>query len=438
MIKIKLMKDNFAHIEFEQPGIPRWKVNYMLFLLCLAYMFDYSDRMVISSILPFIKDAWDVSDKSLGTLTSIVSFFIALFVLPLSLLVDRWSRKKMVAIMVFFWSLATLGSALAQNFNQMVLSRALTGLGEAGYVPAAVASIAALYPVDKRAKTIGVWEAFAPFGAALGFIVGGKIGAIFGWRHALGVLAIPGIILSIFLWFSYDYKTVRFSKKKGERTKNFKDAIKRMLKTKTLWFVYFAFAMNYAASAAILFWLPSYLNRFYGISEKLAGTFSSGMAMLALVGAPLGGWLADVWQKKRKNARMVFSGYTALLAAIFLAGALLLIGSKASIPFFALYGIFSIAYLAPASAVVQDVVHPGVRALAYGVNVVTMNIFGPAWSPIAVGWLSDKFGLDMAFWLLPVLIVVAFILFQIGSFFYVKDAEDFANSTSSANTENKV
>jgi MFS family permease len=426
-----LMKENFEQIVFEKQGIPRWKVNYMLFLLCLAYMFDYSDRMVISSVVPFIKESWDVSDQSLGSLTSIVSFFIALFVLPLSLVVDRWSRKKMVAIMVFFWSLATLGSALAQNFNQLVISRALTGLGEAGYVPAAVASIAALYPIEKRAKTIGVWEAFAPLGAALGFIIGGIIGKYYGWRHALGVLAIPGLILSVFLWFSYDYKTVRFAKKREERWKSFKAAIASMLKTKTLWFVYFAFAMNYAVSAAILFWLPSYLNRFYGIDEKLAGNYSGGMALLALIGAPLGGLLADIWQKKKKNARMAFSAYTALFGGVFLAFALFFKGSVTAIPFFVLYGIFSIAYLAPASAVVQDVVHPGVRALAYGVNVVCMNIFGPSWSPIAIGRLSDNFGLDKAFWLLPVLSFIAFVIFKIGSFFYVKDMENFTNENNS-------
>jgi predicted MFS family arabinose efflux permease len=79
-------------------------------LMCTAYLFDYADRMVVSSLLPMIKAEWHCSDAQLGMLTSIVSLFIALFVLPLSVLVDRWSRTKMISIMVLSICSATSDS----------------------------------------------------------------------------------------------------------------------------------------------------------------------------------------------------------------------------------------------------------------------------------------------------------------------------------------
>ncbi len=141
----------------------------ILILLCLTYAFDYTDRMIVASLLPFIKQDWGLSDQLLGSLSGIVSLFIALFVIPFSLIVDRWSRRKMVAIMVFFWSIATIACAFARNYEELLLARAFTGVGEAGYAPAAIAIIAASFPRERRAIAVGIWDAFAPIGAGLGF-----------------------------------------------------------------------------------------------------------------------------------------------------------------------------------------------------------------------------------------------------------------------------
>ena len=64
------------------------KANLILVMLSMAYLIDYADRMIIASLLPLIKQEWNLPDSQLGMLTSTVNFFIAIFVLPLSLLVD--------------------------------------------------------------------------------------------------------------------------------------------------------------------------------------------------------------------------------------------------------------------------------------------------------------------------------------------------------------
>ena len=181
---------------------------FILILLCLTYAFDYTDRMIVASLLPFIKHDWGLSDQLLGSLSGVVSLFIALFVLPLSLIVDRWSRRKMVAIMVFFWSMATIACAFARNYEELLLARAFTGIGEAGYAPAAIAIIAASFPRERRAIAVGIWDAFAPIGAGLGFLIGGYVGLHYGWQHAFGLVGIPGIVLAVLYWFTRDYRTI--------------------------------------------------------------------------------------------------------------------------------------------------------------------------------------------------------------------------------------
>ena len=400
-----------------RPGI-------ILGLLCMTYLFDYADRMVIGALLPFIKQDWGLSDKALGSLTSVIYVTIALFAIPLSLVVDRWSRRKMISLMVFFWSLATLACAFTRNYTQLLVARALIGLGEAGYAPAGTAVLSAAYPREERGRALGVWNAFIPVGAALGFLVGGYIGKRFGWQHAFGLVALPGMVLAVLFWFTRDYKTVPLAGGNESGTVG-RGGLGRsalgLLKTPTLWFVYVAFAMNSSITTSLMTWLPSYFHRIHGVEEQKAGMMAAGLAMLVLVGAPAGGILADRWMRRRVNARMVFSGITSLLSALLLALALAFSHTWALWPLLVIFGILTVCYVAPAAAVTQDVVHPGLRALAMGCCVICQHLLGGAWSPMLIGGLSDRMGLDRALFLLPVFGLLAAGLLLAGARFYEKD-----------------
>ena len=407
-----------------RPGGPSAYI--ILVLLCLTYAFDYTDRMIVASLIPFIKEAWGLSDTLLGSLTGVVSLFIAVFVLPFSLMVDRWSRRKMISIMVFSWSIATILCAFARNYNELLIARAFTGIGEAGYAPAAIAMIAASFPQAKRAVAVGIWDAFAPIGAAVGFLVGGYVGLHYGWQHAFGLVGIPGILLAIGYWFTRDYKTVPLEDSITAGVGNsggLWTSIKGLLRIPTIWFVYLAFAMNIAVTTPIMTWFPSYLNRFHGMNEQQAGNMTALLAMLLLVGAPLGGYLADRWMKRRANARMAFSAVTSLLSALLLGVAFMMPQSALFKPLMIGFCILSVAFLAPAAAVIQDVVHPGLRALAYGLCVVCQHVFGAAWSPMLIGNISDHVGLEKALLVLPVFGVVAAVLFMVGARHYEKDLD---------------
>ena len=153
-------------------------------------MFDYIDRMVVTSMFTSIERDWGITHTQSGLLVSAVYWAIVLLTFPISILVDRWSRTKTIGVMAIMWSLATALCALTGNFVQLFMARMLIGVGEAGYAPGGSAMISGLYPVDKRARMMGLWNASIPLGSAIGVLLGGIIAAKLGWKHAFGIVAI--------------------------------------------------------------------------------------------------------------------------------------------------------------------------------------------------------------------------------------------------------
>ncbi len=181
---------------------------YVFALLFLLYMFDYIDRMVITSMFPAIEKDWGISHTQSGMLVSAVYWAIVLLTFPVSLLVDRWSRTKTIGIMAIMWSIATALCALTGNYVQLFMARMLIGIGEAGYAPGGSAVISGLFPLDKRSRMMGLWNASIPVGTAIGHLLGGLIAVKLGWKHAFGIVALPGLIIAILFLFIKDYKTV--------------------------------------------------------------------------------------------------------------------------------------------------------------------------------------------------------------------------------------
>lgn len=390
------------------------RAYYVLGLIFILYMFDYADRLVITSFLDSIKHDWHVSDTQLGMLTGIVNLFVAIFVLPMSILVDRWSRKKMIALMAIFWSIASLACAFAVNYQQLLLFRAFTGLGEAAYASAAVALISKSFPRNNRAQHIGIYNAAAPLGAGLGIMIGGHIAATLGWRYSFGLVALPGMFLALLFFTIRDYPTLPLMEtenKTNSSWKNIVESIANILKVRTLWYVYLAYAIIIGVNSAMLDWSTVYFIRYHGLSQKLASSISGGIAVLVLIGAPLGGIIGDRLNRKNKNAYLSFSGITVFIAALALYMALMIENMPILLICFGIFGIFSVIFLAPITSVIQNVVQPGMRAVAFGFNVLFMNFLGAFTFPIVIGKVSDIVGLHLSLFILPSTMIFAGILF---------------------------
>ena len=124
--------------------VSRWKVGYTIVVLFILYMMDYALRSVIGPITPALKSSLGLSDTEIGWLMSVVLIGVAVFALPLSYLMDRWRRAKLVSIISVVWSLASICSGFCVNFGQLVTTRTIVGIGEAGFVSGGMALILSL------------------------------------------------------------------------------------------------------------------------------------------------------------------------------------------------------------------------------------------------------------------------------------------------------
>jgi len=406
--------------------------NYIFILLFLLYMFDYIDRMVIASLFPFLKADWNLTDTQCGMLSSAVYWSIVIFTFPISILVDRWSRRKTIGMMAVLWSIATGLGAFTNSFRQLFTTRTLVGVGEAGYAPGGSAMMSALYPQEKRSLMMGLWNASIPLGSAIGVAMGGIIAAQWGWRHALGIVALPGMIIAILFFFVKDYKTIGLEKteietkaeKKAERKKvrmSILDMLKEFLSKPSLIFTYFGMAGVVFTTTSLLIWLPTYFHRVQGVLEKNAGIKASAVMLFAIIGAPLGGYITDRWRKKQINARLLVPTLTSLLSAILMFLAFSVFNGQIQYLILLSMGISITAFIAATGAVTQDVVHPGLRAMSYAIAVVIQNLLGASLGPIVMGAISDATNIQTAFSFLPIALLIASALFFAGSFYYEKD-----------------
>jgi len=400
--------------------------NYIFVLLFLLYMFDYIDRSVITSMFSSIERDWGITHTQSGMLMSAVYWAIAILTFPVSLLVDRWSRTKTIGLMAVLWSLATALCAITGNYIQLFMARLLIGVGEAGYAPGGNAMISGLYPIEKRSKMIGIWNASIPLGTAIGVLLGGIIATKLGWKHAFGLVAFPGLIVAILFLFVKDYKTVDLSfvdKTNKKIRMERKDMVKEFLTKPSIIYTYFGIAAVVFVTTSLITWLSTYFQIVRELPQAKAGTMASSVMVLALIGAPLGGILIDKWRRTQINARLLLPAISTSISAILLFAALYFLKGTGQYITLLIMGITIMVFIAGASAVTQDVIHPGLRATSYAIAVIVQHLLGSSLAPIIIGRIYDLSDIKTAMSILPFILVIGAVLFYLGSRYYEKDME---------------
>lgn len=394
----------------------------------LLMTFDFIDRQIVVSMFPYLKAEWSLSDRELGSLISIVSVTIALGTLPLSLLVDGWSRVKGVVAMATIWSLATIACGFAGSYRALLLTRGLIGLGEAGYGPAAGAILSSVFPTRMRATIIGGFLAAASFGSVLGVVLGGAIAERWGWKAAFGVVGFPGLVLAILYLFVRDYKAAELAAAVPTKLARARSIASELFRARSGVAAYFAGALQLITTSTILAWLPSFFNRVYGVRADRAGIWAAGIIVCATLGIVFWSIVADRFARHDLRWRMLTPAVCCLatLAAFaFAFGALtagpLQIGALA-------VGAFLMgSTTGPIPAVAVDVVHPALRSTAGSMVAVVQNLFGLGVGPLISGALSDAFGLQAAMSIVPISCGFAAILLVLGSRSYSADRAAVAN-----------
>ena len=158
---------------------------------------NYTDRNVVFALFEPIKRELVLSDQQLGWLGSAYVIVLSLAALPLGVLGDLKSRPAVIAFGVGLWSVCTALGATVRSFWQLLVSRSLVGVGEAGYAPAAQALIAEFYRGKRRAFAMGVYSVGMALGGVAGIWLGGVLAARYGWRAAFVAMGAPGLVLAV-------------------------------------------------------------------------------------------------------------------------------------------------------------------------------------------------------------------------------------------------
>lgn len=387
---------------------------------------DYVDRQVIVSLFPYLKTEWSLSDKELGSLVSVVSITVALGALPVALVADRASRVKSIVVMATAWSLATISCMWTRSYGQLLAARSVVGLGEAGYGSVGAALIASHFPARMRGALLAGFFASASIGSVLGVMLGGVIATRWGWQAAFGVVGVPGLILALLYLKVKDYRTVELSPELATTRRSLGATLahigKLLVRVPTMLWVCVGGAAQLIVVSALWSWLPSFLNRVHGVPPAEAGVKAALVVLAGAVGSVVWGWVADragSGAPKRKFAVLALICLASMAVLVLAFG--MPVGAQAQFALIALGGFLATCSVGPVSAIVIDVIHPGVRATGASVLALFQNLFGLAAGPFLTGVLSDAIGLVSALALMPAFSVLAAVAFTLAARSYERD-----------------
>lgn len=390
---------------------------YVLAVMFVINFLNYLDRYILPAAASSIQAEFHLSDSQLGALASAFLLVYSLTVVPMGFWSDRGVRKNVIAACVAVWSLATLFTGFARSYVQLLLTRGVLGIGEAGYFPAGTALMADYFPKDRRSRVSALWSAGTVFGIAVGYIGGGIVAERWGWRYAYYGTAIPGLIFAA-LAFGLREPLRGEAEPTGPRldARHADDADLRsffaMLHVRSYRAAVISQIILFAVLAVLATYLPIYMQRRYGLSVGRSATLGGGVIIAGgLVGTLAGGWLGD-WRARRRA-----SGYLEIPALSFILGAVLLFAALQAptltifIPLALVTAAALYIYNGPFTALMQNVMIPTLRASAVTLSLFLAHLLGDSWSSFAVGVLSDSFGrnlgLAMSIFGPPLLLVAA-------------------------------
>jgi MFS family permease len=379
-----------------KPAFPTIGGKYFaLAVLFSMNLLNYVDRYSFVAAATHIQPELHISNSLLGWVAA--SFMIAYTIMSpvMGWLGDRQSRRILLAAGVGVWSLATVGTAFANDYSHLFFWRSLLGIGEASYGVIAPTLISDLFPVKERGRAMGFYYLALPFGTALGFMLGGIISDHWGWRPVFLVVGIPGLIAAAAGLFIHDpgrgAAEVGASGQAASRPgrADYLD----VFRTKT-------FLYNTAGMAAVTFatgaysvWGLIFYEKVHHIDSGEAGTTIGGLIVLAsLVGIALGTFTADLLYMFTKRAYLLLAAAAVLCAIPLCATGVLDPFYRSSLFFLFMASVLISMVLGPCNTIIANVIPPNRRAAAFAAFIFLIHLFGDISSMVLLGWIADFFG----------------------------------------------
>ncbi len=377
-----------------------WLVVALLFPVALL---NYLDRQMLAAMkysvmgdIPSI-----ATDANWGMMLGQFKWVYAILSPIGGYLADRYSRRYTICASLFVWSLVTWWTGHVKSYDELLLARSLMGVSEAFYIPAALALIANHHLGETRSRAVG----FHQMGIYVGIMIGGFSGYVadapsLGWRWAFDVTGAIGVLYAVPLLFLLRDapKTIDANASVVPRATGFGEAAKELLTNRSFILLVLFFTLPALAGWVVKDWMPAILKDKFNIGQGKAGVSATLFVNLAsLVGALVGGWLADRWMRRSERGRI----FTSALGMSLLIPALFGVGNSGSLGvaifFLVLFGLGWGAFDCNNMPILSQIVRPELRATGYGVmNLVSISCGG--FADVAFGALRDaKVPLNLIF-----------------------------------------
>lgn len=372
-------------------GSPGWA----LAMLTAISTCGFIDRVIMQVLVQPIKIEFGLSDLEIGAVGGLAfAVLYGLLSLPVARLAERRPRIPLIALGAVLWSVATMLCGAVGSFFQLFLARVGVGVGEAVGLPASTSTLSDYFPPDRRTSAMAVFFLAPPLGAFIGSAGGASIAELYGWRWSFIAAALPGLLLGLML-----YLTVPEPRRGGhdstaddDHVPTLTTVLRRLWRRPSLRHILIGSTLASMIGFGVNAFLAAYLSRRFGFGLAAAGITAG---MIASVPASLsvfgGGRLADYFG--RKNAR-----YYALLPALalFITAPLYMLAmaqteAAMAIALLATVALVQYVYLAPSAGVIQNMMHPRMRASASALTGLAYALLGTGLGPLLIGGLSDHF-----------------------------------------------
>lgn len=398
---------------------PKKRRVFFIIMYCL-FIFDFISRVGINSIFPVIQADLGLSDTQVGMMGSVVLIGMAVLVLPVSFLGEKYSPKKAINLSAITWTIGTFLSAISSNFAMLLSARFLVGAGNSAYAPLSTSLMTSMYSKQEWGKRVGLYNTAMAVGMALAALIFAHLAEAVGWKMTFAIIGSISLVLSIASFSLPDpHKLMAEQHKTNKAIQknaiNIKTAVQVLGGNKALLTLCIGVGLATMVNQGILSWVSIYFVREMDMSLSFAATLISIISLVTALGYPLGGAIMDKWYKVDQRCRMFLPSICMVIAIVnFSAGFYF-----KWVPMIVL-GCLCITTAATAYHVsTQELVPVWFKSVSYAVLVVFQKGFG-AFGPMLTAILSQKFGLTPALILIQGCLAVALLIFLFNSRHYVK------------------
>ncbi len=374
----------------------KWFVVGMLWFVCF---FNYADRQAIFAVFPLIKQQLSLTNVQLGIVGSAFMWMYALFGPPAGWLCDRLPRKMLVLGGLIAWSLVTALTAACHTYGQLVLCRALSGLGEAVYLPASMSLIGDYHGAATRSRAMSLHQSSVYVGSIAGGAISGLVGQFYGWRWSFILFGAGGLLFA-FVVGKFLMEPARGISEQRDGISsshasegNLLHELKALLESRVVRLLILAFVGANFVAVVFLTWMPSFLYGKFHMSLSMAGLNGTMYLQLSsVVGVLCGGLLADCLTRRFTGGRMVTQALGLFLGIPFL----FFTGWAASVPAVVLgmigFGYCKGLYDANIFASLYDVVAVRQRGIAAGM-LNSLGWLGGGFAPVVIALAANRYGM---------------------------------------------